>query len=57
MEAAQNKNYIALMQSRTLINAVSDPAVQKLVMSLDLEKALDYAMPPKQNPPTPKSKP
>jgi hypothetical protein len=40
-----------------LINAVSDPAVQKLVMSLDLEKALDYAMPPKQNPPTPKSKP
>ena len=39
------------------MKAVSDPSLQKLVMGLDLQKALDYAMPPDQSPTTSKSKP
>ena len=50
VQSAENKNFIALIQSRTVLNAATDPSLQKLIMSLDLEKALDYAMPPKQNP-------
>jgi hypothetical protein len=40
-----------------LLDAVSDPSLQKLIMNLDLEKALDYAMPPDQNPTIKKPKP
>jgi hypothetical protein len=55
VQSAENKNFIALIQSRTVLNAATDPSLQKLIMALDLEKALDYAMPPKQNP-TPSKK-
>lgn len=57
MQAAENKNFLALIQSRSVLNAATDPSLQKLVMALDLEKALDYAMPPKQNPTSPKKTP
>lgn len=57
MQAAESKDYFALFRNRALLDAVSDPSLQKLVMSLDLEKALDYAMPPTQNPTIKKSKP
>ena len=57
MQAAENKNYFALVRNRSLLDAVSDPSLQKLIMNLDLEKALDYAMPPEQNPTIKKSKP
>jgi|APGre2960657404_1045060.scaffolds.fasta_scaffold27687_2 hypothetical protein len=55
--ASQKKDYAALLRNSALMQAVSDPSLQKLVMSLDLQKALDYAMPPDQSPPTSKSKP
>jgi hypothetical protein len=57
VQSAENKNIISLMQSRSLLNAATDPSLQKLIMALDLEKALDYAMPPKQNPPSPNKTP
>ena len=57
LQAAETKNYIVLLQSRTLMNAATDPALQKLVMELDLEKALDRAAPKKQNPNPPTKKP
>ena len=55
--ASQKQDYAALLRNSTLMQAVSDPSLQKLVMSLDLQKALDYAMPPDQSPTTSKSKP
>jgi hypothetical protein len=55
--ASQKQDYAALLRNSTLMHAVSDPSLQKLVMSLDLQKALDYAMPPDQSPTTSKSKP
>ena len=57
VQSAENKNFLALIQSRTVLNAATDPSLQKLIMSIDLEKALDYAMPPKQNPTSPKKTP
>jgi hypothetical protein len=55
--ASQKKDYAALLRNSALMQAVSDPSLQKLMMSLDLQKALDYAMPPDQSPTTSKSKP
>ena len=57
VQSAENKNFVALFQNRTVLNAATDLSLQKLVMALDLEKALDYAMPPKQNPTAPKKTP
>lgn len=57
VQSAENKNFIALIQSRTVLNAATDPSLQKLILALDLEKALDYAMPPAQDQPSPKKKP
>jgi hypothetical protein len=57
VQSAENKNFLALIQSRSVLNAATDPSLQKLIMSLDLQKALDYAMPPKQNPNSPKKTP
>lgn len=57
LQAAETKNYAALLQSRTLMNAATDPTLQKLVIELDLEKALDHATPKKQNPTPPTKKP
>lgn len=57
VQAAETKNYLALLQSRTILDAATDPSLQKLVMSLDLQKALDHAFPPAQNPAVPKPTP
>lgn len=57
VQSAENKNFLTLIQSRTVLNAVTDSSLQKLVMALDLEKALDYAMLPNQNSPSPKKTP
>jgi len=57
VQSAENKNFIVLLQNRSVLNAATDLSLQKLVMELDLEKALDYAMPPKQNPTSPKKTP
>ena len=57
VQSAENKNFLTLIQSRTVLNAATDSSLQKLVMALDLEKALDYAMPPKQNSPSSKKTP
>lgn len=57
VQAAENKNHLALLQSRTILAAATDPSLQKLVLSLDLQKALDHALPPKQNPAVPKPTP
>jgi hypothetical protein len=57
VQSAENKNFLALIQSRSVLNAATDPSLQKLIMSIDLEKALDYAMPSKQNPSSPTKTP
>jgi hypothetical protein len=57
IQAAETKNFAVLLQSRTVMNAATDPSLQKLVMSLDLEKALDRATVTKQNTVTPSKKP
>lgn len=57
VQAAETQNYLVLFQSRTILEAATDPSLQKLVMSLDLQKALDHALPPAQNPAVPKPKP
>ena len=57
IQAAETKNFAVLMQSRALMNAVTDPSLQKLISELDLEKALDRATATKQNPATPSKKP
>lgn len=43
--AAEQKNFLLLMQNRALLEAVQDPALQKQLTEFDLEKALDYAFP------------
>jgi len=55
--ASEKQDYAAILRNPALMKAVSDPSLQKLVMGLDLQKALDYAMPPDQSPTTSKSKP
>lgn len=54
---AENRNFLGLMQSRALLEAVNDPSLQKKLTGLDLQKALDYAFPPPQNSPSPEKKP
>lgn len=54
--AAEQKDYLTLLQSSTLREAAGDPELQRLVIDLDLQKALDYAMPEGQDSATPKKK-
>ncbi len=57
VRAAQNKDFLGLMQSPALLEAVNDPSLQKKLMSLDLQKALDYAFPNPQASPSPEKIP
>lgn len=43
--AAEQKNFLLLMQNRALLNAMQDPVLQKQLTEFDLQKALDYAFP------------
>lgn len=49
VEAAQDGNLAVLIQSPAIFAAATDPSLQKLVLSIDLEKALDRALPPAQD--------
>jgi hypothetical protein len=57
IQAAETKNFLVILQNRSVMNAITDPSVQKLVTELDLEKALDRAVATKQNPESSKKKP
>jgi len=46
--AAGQKNFLSLMQSKELLEAAQDPALQKQLAGFDLQKALDYAFPTAQ---------
>ena len=56
VQAAERKDYLALIQNRSLREAAGDPELQRLVMALDLQKALDYALPERQDAPIQKPK-
>lgn len=43
--AAEQKNFLLLMQNRALLDAMQDPGLQKQLTEFDLQKALDYAFP------------
>lgn len=49
IQAAESKDYLTLLQNRALRDAAGDPDLQRLVMDIDLQKALDYAMPDGQD--------
>lgn len=52
-EAAARGDYLALMQNPKLFQAVSNPELSKLLLKIDLQKALDYAVPtPQASPPS-----
>lgn len=55
--AAERRDVFAIMQSPKVLQAATDPELSKLLMSLDLQKALDYALPPAQSSSTPASQP
>jgi len=57
MDAAERRDITALMRSKALLQAASDPSFQKLLTGIDLQKALDYALPPAQSSPSPVRKP
>lgn len=52
VSAAENKDIPALVKNPLLFQAATDPSLQKLVLSTDLQKALDYALPARKNPPS-----
>jgi hypothetical protein len=54
---ARERNFLGLMGSRALLDAVNDPSLQKKLGGLDLRKALDYAFPNTQASPSPAKKP
>jgi hypothetical protein len=56
-EAASRRDIFTLMRNKKLLDAATDPELSKLLLSLDLQKALDYALPPEQASPTPNPKP
>lgn len=57
VRAAQNRDFVGLMRSPALLEAVNDPSLQKKLTALDLQKALDYAFPNPQASPTPEKNP
>ncbi len=56
LEAAERRDFFALLQNPRLAAAAADPEVAHILMSIDLQKALDYALPPAQSSPTPAPK-
>jgi len=53
VRAAERHDLFSLMRSKALLDAAGDPEFQKLLMGLDLQKALDYALPKAHSSPTP----
>jgi len=56
-EAASHRDIFTLIRNKKLIDAATDPEFSKLLMNLDLQKALDYALPSAQASPTPNPTP
>jgi hypothetical protein len=54
--AAERRDLFTLIRNPKMIAAATDPELSKLLMNLDLQKALDYALPPAQTSPTPESR-
>ena len=54
---AQDRNFLGLMRSKALLDAVNDPSLQKKLAGLDLQKALDFTFPAPPDSQTPKKKP
>lgn len=52
-QAAREKNYFALFSNPQFLEAATDPDLAKLLTSIDLQKALDYAL---EKPSTPEKK-
>lgn len=57
IRASESGNHLALLQSPAILQAATDPSLQKLVLELDLQKALDRAFPSPQNSPSSKPTP
>jgi hypothetical protein len=49
-KAAEEQDFLALLRNPKLVEAANDPEVMRLVGTLDLEKALDYALKPAPKP-------
>jgi len=49
VEAAQEGNFLVLVQNPAVFAAATDPSLHQLALSIDLEKALDRALPPAQD--------
>lgn len=56
LQAFHDNNFFALMGNKALLDAAGDPALEKLLKNFNLQKALDYAVPPADAPPKPKKK-
>ena len=54
--AAQKHNISDLIASKAILDAANDPEIINLLKNFDLQKALDYALPPADDSPTPKKK-
>lgn len=57
VQAVETGNIFSLMQSKVVLNAINDPELKKLLFHFDLQKALDYACPPRQTLQTQKKQP
>jgi hypothetical protein len=49
--AAENGDFVSLLGNPSVHRAATDPSLRELVLSVDLQKALDRALPPEHNPP------
>lgn len=55
--AIQEKDFVGMLQNKALLDAMDDPTLQKKLMGLDLQKALDYAFAKAQPTPSSNKKP
>lgn len=53
IHAAEHRDFLRLASNPKLLAAATDPQLASLLTQLDLQKALDYALPPAQSSPTP----
>jgi hypothetical protein len=50
-KAAEAQDFLSLLRNPKLVEAANDPEVIRLIGTLDLDKALDFALKPSQKPP------
>lgn len=56
-QAAETRDFPSLLANPAVHRAATDPSLRQLILSIDLEKALDRALPPEHNPPLQKNAP